>query len=93
MKSFKESYYEEKIMEAFSEMNAGRQIQKWLKKTQTVVVNQDFTNNFIATKYLLYKQYQLLVQWCVENNVVIVDRKFHQDVLKNLSFKLNVTSS
>ena len=75
-------------MEKFSEMNSAKKIQKWLDKNNVVVVNQDFTNNFINTKDIQYTQYKTLIQWCIEHNVVLVDKKFWDNILTNASFKI-----
>jgi len=88
LNEFNEILLEEIIMEGFSEMGAAPAIAKWLKKTNTVVVNQDFTNNFINTKTPEYADYRTLVKWCTENNVVLVNKKFWDQVRDNISFKI-----
>lgn len=78
--------YESTIVEKFSETGTAQLIQKWMKKNNVVIVNQEFTNAFIYAKSLQYSQYLQLVQWCLDNNVVVVNKKI-SDEMKNAFLK------
>ena len=71
------------IMEKFSETGTAEKVQKWIKKNNVVVVDKDFTDNFINTKSLQYSDYKTLVQWLKDENVVVVDKKNTGEMIAN----------